>query len=93
MFTDCCYDDSGQRIVSTYNVTGVAAMGRDSSLIQAIEPTKLPSMVKAFVEESASVCQPDHVHLCDGSERENNRITQILRQDGTIKPLSKYENW
>lgn len=83
---------SRQRIVASYNVGLAAPLSRDSTVIQATEPVKLPSKVKAFVQESVSVCQPDHVHLCDGSERENNEITQILRQDGTIRPLTKYEN-
>ena len=54
---------------------------------------KLPEKVHTFVEENAKVCQPDYVHICDGSEKEITTLTYMLQKDGMIKPLPKYENW
>lgn len=53
---------------------------------------RLPRKVRHFVEENAKVCQPDSIHICDGSEKENELLTYLLQRDGTIKPLPKYEN-
>lgn len=53
---------------------------------------RLPKRVRYFVEENAKVCQPDTVHICDGSEKEKELLHYILQRDGTIKPLPKYEN-
>lgn len=63
-----------------------------STVIRALEPAKLPPKVKAFVEESVSICQPQRVHICDGTEKENSEIIQTLQRDGMIRPLTKYEN-
>lgn len=53
---------------------------------------RLPLKVKSFIEESASLCQPDKIHICDGSERENMTILKGLQEKGAIIPLPKYEN-
>ncbi|CAD7088749.1 unnamed protein product [Hermetia illucens] len=54
--------------------------------------TDLTPKVRAFVEESIDLCQPDKIHICDGSEGENNALLKLLQQNSTIKPLPKYEN-
>ncbi|XP_050671587.1 phosphoenolpyruvate carboxykinase [GTP]-like isoform X2 [Leptidea sinapis] len=48
--------------------------------------------VRAFVERSAALCEPEHVHVCDGSELEASALLQIMLQQGTVKPLPKYDN-
>lgn len=53
---------------------------------------RLPKKVRLYVEENAKVCQPDAIHICDGSEKERELLTYLLQKDGTIKPLKKYEN-
>lgn len=53
---------------------------------------RLPSRVRLFVEENVKVCQPDAIHICDGTEKENELLTYLLQRDGTIKRLPKYEN-
>ncbi|XP_037956084.1 phosphoenolpyruvate carboxykinase [GTP]-like [Teleopsis dalmanni] len=52
----------------------------------------LTPAVKAFVEESVALCQPDQVHICDGSETENKLLLKLMLEVGTIIPLPKYEN-
>ncbi|KAG5672754.1 hypothetical protein PVAND_002851 [Polypedilum vanderplanki] len=52
----------------------------------------LPLKVKNFIEESALLCQPDKIHICDGSEIENEIFTKSLLEAGTLIPLPKYQN-
>lgn len=53
----------------------------------------LSPAVKEFVDANVSLCQPDSLHICDGSEEENRAILTQLEEQGMIKKLSKYENW
>uniref|UniRef100_A0A8C5K5I6 phosphoenolpyruvate carboxykinase (GTP) n=1 Tax=Jaculus jaculus TaxID=51337 RepID=A0A8C5K5I6_JACJA len=43
-------------------------------------------------ERSAHLCQPEDVHICDGSEAENTATLALLKQQGLIRKLSKYDN-
>ncbi|XP_017014917.2 phosphoenolpyruvate carboxykinase [GTP] [Drosophila takahashii] len=52
----------------------------------------LTAGVRSFVEEGIALCQPDQVHICDGSEQENKMLIKSLLEAGTIVPLPKYEN-
>ncbi|CAB3229622.1 unnamed protein product [Arctia plantaginis] len=52
----------------------------------------LTPKVRSFVERSAALCQPDHVHVCDGSEAEAAALLHIMQQQGTLKRLPKYDN-
>lgn len=53
----------------------------------------LPPQVREFIESNAKLCQPESIHICDGSEEENKKILDIMVEQGMIKKLSKYENW
>uniref|UniRef100_A0A7R9PKW7 Phosphoenolpyruvate carboxykinase [GTP] n=1 Tax=Timema genevievae TaxID=629358 RepID=A0A7R9PKW7_TIMGE len=52
----------------------------------------LSPKVRAFVEASVALCQPEQIHICDGTETENSKLVQIMQHQGTIVPLSKYDN-
>ncbi|XP_072206457.1 phosphoenolpyruvate carboxykinase, cytosolic [GTP] [Excalfactoria chinensis] len=52
----------------------------------------LPPQVREFVESNAKLCQPESIHICDGSEEENKKILDIMVEQGMVKKLSKYEN-
>ncbi|XP_030585381.1 phosphoenolpyruvate carboxykinase, cytosolic [GTP] [Archocentrus centrarchus] len=52
----------------------------------------LSTAVREFVETNVTLCQPDSVHICDGSDEENLAILTQLEEQGMIKKLSKYEN-
>lgn len=41
-----------------------------------------------WVKEIATLCQPDHVHWCDGSQEEYQQITTQMVQQGTLYPLN-----
>lgn len=41
-----------------------------------------------FIQEVIDLCQPQDVHLCDGSEEENNALLQHLVDKGVFIPLN-----
>ncbi|NXU33714.1 PCKGC protein, partial [Drymodes brunneopygia] len=45
-----------------------------------------------FIETNAKLCQPECIHICDGSEEENKKLLDIMVEQGMIKKLKKYEN-
>jgi len=53
---------------------------------------RLPAKVRAFVEESAALCRPEKIWICDGSDNEQKVMQKILQDAGTIIPLPKYDN-
>lgn len=53
----------------------------------------LPQAAREFVESSAKLCQPDQIHICDGSEEENRQLLEHMEEQGVIKRLKKYDNW
>lgn len=56
------------------------------------EITQLSSKVRDFVEKSAALCQPEKIHIVDGSEEESKTLLKMLQGHGTIHPLPKYDN-
>ncbi|NXW92192.1 PCKGC protein, partial [Alopecoenas beccarii] len=52
----------------------------------------LPPAARDFIESNAKLCQPESIHICNGSEEENKRILDVMVEQGMIKKLSKYEN-
>lgn len=53
---------------------------------------QLPAGVRDFVARSARLCQPESIHICDGSEAENAATLALLEQQGLIRKLPKYKN-
>src|SRR5208282_4218274 len=41
----------------------------------------------AWVKESAELCQPQHIHWCDGSEAENQMLCDLMVKSGTFIKL------
>ncbi|KAK9875339.1 hypothetical protein WA026_007736 [Henosepilachna vigintioctopunctata] len=52
----------------------------------------LTEKVRAYVEDKIDLCQPDTIHICDGTDRENSNLLNLLQKQGTIVPLPKYQN-
>ena len=52
----------------------------------------LQPSVRQFVEEHAARCKPAKIHVCDGSEEENQSLITFLIQKGSLVKLSKHEN-
>lgn len=53
---------------------------------------QLAPKVRSFIEESVVLCQPNDIHICDGSDREYSQLIRVLQEQGTIIALPKYEN-
>lgn len=47
----------------------------------------LPANLRSWVDEIATLCQPDGIHLCDGSTAEHESLIELLIQQGTAIPL------
>ncbi|XP_067927791.1 phosphoenolpyruvate carboxykinase, cytosolic [GTP]-like isoform X2 [Watersipora subatra] len=54
--------------------------------------SELSPLVRSYVEDKAQLCEPDKVHICDGSEAENKRLVDTLVKSKMLQPLPKYEN-
>ncbi|XP_069352558.1 phosphoenolpyruvate carboxykinase, cytosolic [GTP] isoform X1 [Eulemur rufifrons] len=52
----------------------------------------LPRAVREFVESNVKVCQPEYLHICDGSEEENRRLLEHMEEQGVIRRLRKHDN-
>ena len=48
--------------------------------------------VKAWVEEVAKMCQPDSIYVCDGSQKEYDKLMKELVDAGLGTPLAKRPN-
>lgn len=49
--------------------------------------------MRSFIEESVALCQPDRVHICDGSHEEYLQLCQLLVKQGTFVPLNRPESF
>jgi phosphoenolpyruvate carboxykinase (GTP) len=47
------------------------------------------SRLRAWVDEIAALTQPEEIHWCDGSARENEHLAQVLIDAGTFQRLSE----
>lgn len=53
---------------------------------------QLSAKIRAFVDESVALCQPDRIHVVDGSDKESAALLSVLQAQGTVQPLPKYDN-
>lgn len=68
-----------------------------ASLPQGISVThgkfeSLSSKVQSFVAEKTALCQPDNLHICDGSEEEAKQLTELLVKNGMAHKLDNLDN-
>ncbi|XP_011212114.1 phosphoenolpyruvate carboxykinase [GTP] [Bactrocera dorsalis] len=52
----------------------------------------LTADAKAYLNKCVHLCQPDRIHICDGSEDESKILQELMLTQGTITPLKKYNN-
>lgn len=64
-------------------ISGIVTQGNLDSLS--------PDVVD-FIVTYARICQPENIHICDGSEEENKKLLHHMEETGMIKRLHKYEN-
>ncbi|KAG5666370.1 hypothetical protein PVAND_014401 [Polypedilum vanderplanki] len=77
---------------STINASFLNRKIHSYQLANGFDPAVLPSMVRNFIEDSARLCEPDSIHICDGSESENKMMLNEMQASGTIVSLPKYDN-
>lgn len=65
------------------------SVAADTSRIK--EWTKHPQLIK-WIEDQVRLCQPDKIHLCDGSEEEFNKLTSDMEKSGVLTRLKKRPN-
>lgn len=44
--------------------------------------------LEQWIKEIAALCQPDHIHYCDGSQEEYDKLCQQMIKQGTMIPLN-----
>ncbi|KAL1501642.1 hypothetical protein ABEB36_006937 [Hypothenemus hampei] len=87
------YSTDAVRVVKTirnHNV-GLFQQLRGVSVVNG-NITDLSPKVKSYIEEKIDLCHPEKIHICDGTDTENNHLIQLMQQQGTIVPLPKYKN-
>lgn len=47
--------------------------------------------LQQWVDESARLTQPDHIHWCDGSDEEYQQLIQLMLNNGTLSELNQKE--
>jgi len=52
----------------------------------------LPSSVRTWTQQQIEMCQPDNLHIMDGSLAEDKALKAQLVKKGVLTPLRKYEN-
>ncbi|OQV21448.1 Phosphoenolpyruvate carboxykinase, cytosolic (GTP) [Hypsibius exemplaris] len=76
---------------------------KDTRNVTGLEKAAMPSVVKGdigllnqklqkYILDSAAVCRPERIHICDGSEEESKALIAKMEADGMVKRLPKYDN-
>ena len=63
------------------------------AVVSDVKLNQLPKQLRDYIEEKAKICQPDQIHICDGSETEYQNLVKYLQEAGTIQKLEKMKNW
>ncbi|CAG9834368.1 unnamed protein product [Diabrotica balteata] len=90
----CRFPKEFGRLTKTFGTPEVVFVSRQVRGISVVhgDLKDLPEKVQSYVQENVNLCQPDKLHICDGTDAENEKLIQLMLQQGTIKPLPKYEN-
>ena len=79
--------------IAKATASAVGSAARTRLLSSQVTVDGLRPSVRRFVEDYAKVLCPDRVHVCDGSESENQALLKVLQDCGRIRKLDKYDNW
>ena len=69
-------------------VVGIRPLSTVGLNLESLSPN-----IRQYISEQVKVCEPDQIHVCDGSEKENQALLDKLQRDGRLQKLSKYDNW
>lgn len=53
--------------------------------------SQLPVGVRDFVEHSDHLCQPEGIHICEGTEVKNTATFGLLEEQGPFQKFPKYK--
>lgn len=83
------FSNNNHQTLSAYNIVyhGIRSFGVVHGDLKRLHPS-----VKSYIEDKANLCQPDSIHICDGSDAENKALLSLMQKQGIIVPLTKYEN-
>lgn len=76
-----------------FNINTVNTCRRFFSNQQLDAIKLLNPKVQTYLQEKVKICQPDRVHVCDGSETEYKSLVDSMIKQGQLVKLAKYENW
>lgn len=74
--------------IHTKEVMGLRALSTAGVEVSSLSPS-----IQQYIQEQVKVCRPARVHVCNGSEAENQALLATLEKDGRIQKLKKYDNW
>lgn len=81
------------RFASQLNLSQQLLSHRALSSGPTVDHLKLPPKVTSFINEKAQLCQPDNIHVCNGSEQESKMLYKEMQRQGMVIPLKKFDNW
>lgn len=70
----------------------MASLPQDINVVYGNFDT-LSDKIKTFIAEKSKLCQPDSLHICDGSEQEAKQLIELLVKNGTAEKLENMDNW
>lgn len=79
------------QLLRTIQLRQMASLSQNISVLNG-NFESLPSKVQKFIAEKTELCQPDSLHICDGSEEEKKQLADLLLQNGMAQKLDKMDN-
>lgn len=61
---------------------------RKDTAVESLGP-----QLQAFIREKQELCQPDSIHICDGSQEENDYLVNQMIESKMMKRLTLYDDW
>jgi len=73
-----------------FNIRSVNTCKR---LFSSLDSVKLLNpRVQSYLEEKIKICEPERVHVCDGTVNEYNNLVQLMIKQGQLVKLPKLDN-
>jgi phosphoenolpyruvate carboxykinase (GTP) len=70
------------------------SIGKDTAPLPVVRGDwfSLPEVVRRWAQSHIRLCQPDALHIMDGSQEESAKLNADLVKRGVLIPLPKYDN-
>lgn len=83
------------RLISRYRCSVANLHRQQVACLSSASQAKLKGLapkVREFIEQNAAITQPADIHICDGSEAENQNMLNMLADRGVLTKLKKHKN-